>query len=150
MKKLFILSIMLAFFMKMNAQLFVICDPAYFYPGVLYHQKVASNFGVYGKVWYGDLQKRTDLDHFYMETVKVSYGLTHLFQDGTRLYIGLNRTWFFNYTKESDLVDWNKVHKISFDVGFDVRVTERFTFLMMSDLLNWESCIGVSFKFGKL
>lgn len=150
MKKFILVSTFLLFTIIGKCQMFVIVNPAYFYPGVLYQQDIVSNYGIYGKVWYGDMLKRTEFDHFYMETIKVSYGVTHLFKDGTRLYVGLNRTWFFNYTKESSLVNWDKVHKVSFDIGVDVKVTERMTLLFMTDFLNWESCVGISFKFGKL
>jgi hypothetical protein len=134
-----------------KAQLYITVEPAYFRPGILYNYvPVEYGCGVYGKIWYGDIQKKTAYDHFYTQNIKVGFGVSFCLNERSKIFLGVNQNYYFDYTKESTLVNWNNVHYISFDIGVDMRISERFAFLMMSDLLNWESIIGINFKLGKL
>lgn len=145
MKKLIILLFVLIALIKVSGQVFVTIEPAHFRPGILYNHQF-STFGIYAKTWYGDIQKRTPYDYFYTQNIKIGLGTSFKLTEESNGYFGMNRSYYFGYSKKSELSDLNKVHKVSFDVGVDFKVTDHLTLLMMSDLLNWESCIGINYK----
>lgn len=151
MKTLFTL-IVLIIGLNINAQLFVTIEPITQRSGLFYN-KSFKNFGVYGKAWAGKISEKTEFSTFKTNTVKIGAGLSFKMNDENTIYAGANYTHFFNVVNTSlvetcKIVDMNRPYKISFDIGVSFKV-ERFTLLMMSDFLNWESMIGISYKLHK-
>lgn len=136
----------------MNAQLFPTFEPAHFRLGLLYNQPI-NHFGLYCKVWVGNIHKETEMDYFKTSNVKIGAGLSYKFNDDNTIYLGVNKNYYYNVINTSkalnnELVDFNCIHKISFDIGVSMKI-DRLSLLMMSDLLNWESMIGFSYQLHK-
>jgi hypothetical protein len=146
MKKLGLMMLVAMLSITSNAQLYVTLNPANMSPGLLYNHEV-SKFGMYGKIWYGDIRSKTELFYFYTQTVKAGIGGSYQFDPTSKLYVGVNQSYFFDTTEGNGIVDLARVYKTSFDVGVDLKIDKRITILFMTDFLNWESCVGVNYKF---
>jgi hypothetical protein len=153
MKKLiFFVLFFIAFCCKCTAQLFPTFEPAHFRLGLLYNHPI-NHFGLYTKIWGGNIHKETETCNFKTSNVKIGAGLSYKFNDGNTIYVGINKNYYYNIINTSkasnnELVDFNNTHKISFDVGISMKI-DRLSLLMMSDLLNWESMIGFSYQLHK-
>lgn len=131
----------------MNAQIFGIIEPAYQRFGIVYNKEI-SNFGVYGKIWWGQITKQTEFAYFHTWNYKLSIGGAYKFKDNTSLYIGINQNYFYRTTK-NDLFNIENIHKTSFEIGWGTLLTKRIEILAITDLLNWETCFGINFKLKK-
>jgi hypothetical protein len=98
-------------------------------------------------MWYGDIRgyNYADSSNFYTQNIKLSAGIS-LSKRNAKFYFGLNYNHFFDTQHNGYPIQLDRIHPISFDLGMSVKV-RRFTGVMMTDILNWESCIGVSYHF---
>jgi hypothetical protein len=144
MKKLIVLLFIMFLTIVVKAQLFITIEPAYFRTGIVYNHNF-HKFGLYGKIWYGDIRKKIECDYFYTQNIKTGIGASFPIPDKAFFYIGINRSFFFDYTKNSTLNNIDNIIKTSFDLGISGKLTQKFSILFMSDLWNWESCIGLNF-----
>ncbi len=156
MKKQLIFLIIQSLFMTVcvpivKAQVFVTLEPSFFQAGILYNQKIGKmgKIGLYSRVNYGDIKQ----GEFYTDNVKVGMGMSmpiskdELNKNKLALYFGPNYNHFFNTSGSDSYINIDKVHPISIDIGISC-TKGRFTVLMMSDLPNWESLVGFSYRFG--
>ena len=141
-KKIKMLMIFSLISLSLNAQVFVSLEPVFLRPGLLYNY-TTKTVGVYGKVWYGNIKGR-DGSKFNTNNIKCGLGLSYKTK-GLKPYLGINYNYFFNTVSDDKVIDLDRIKKVSFDVGvsFDKR---RFSLLMMTDFLNFESMIGISYK----
>jgi hypothetical protein len=139
---LFISFILISFVAK--AQLFVTIDPAFFKTGILYNQKVNDVVGCYARAQYG----RINLDDFYTDNIKVGSGISLSMGNGGTFYVGTNYNHFFNTKNDNPKIDIDRVSILSFDIGMSL-TTGRFTMLLMTDPINWESIVCFSYKLKK-
>jgi len=143
--RILLILLLLSLKLSLNAQLFVTIEPAHFRPGIMYGQNF-DKFGLYAKAWYGTIKSKKDMPYFYTKNIKVGLGTSYKINGLGRVYVGINHNYFFNsYNLEISGV--NKIHKTSFDIGISGTVAGRFSILLMSDIWNWESNIGVGFNF---
>ncbi len=133
-----------------KAQVFVTLEPSFLKPGILYNQKIGK-IGLYSRVNYGNIKQ----GEFYTDNVKVGMGMSipisskdKLNKNKLALYFGPNYNHFFNTSGDNSYINIDKVHPISIDIGISV-TKGRFTILMMSDLINWKSLVGFSYRLRK-
>jgi len=113
---------------------------------LLYNQQF-NKIGVYSHAWWGDIKgQHEDGGIFYTENAKLGLGIS-IKTRGMCPYIGVNRNWFYNTNTDDRIIQLDKIHKYSFEVGFSLNVKERLTSIMITDILNWESIIGFSYQF---
>jgi hypothetical protein len=148
MKKLILLISVILLSITTNAQIFVTIEPQYFRPGILYNHDFET-FGLYGYSWYGDIKEENGIDKFYVQNIKVGAGFSFFMSEGPHFYLGINHNYFFDYTKQSPVINLNKIIKTCFDVGMSGKISKRVSFLFLIDMWNWESSIGINYKFGK-
>jgi hypothetical protein len=132
--------------MNIHAQLYGTLEPLHQRIGILYNQEF-SNFGVYGKIWWGQISKKTEFAYFHTWNYKISIGGSYQFKDLTSIYLGINRNYFYKVTNNSGMVDLSKLHKISFELGWGAVISKRIAILAITDIFNWETCFGINFKF---
>ena len=144
-----ILFVLFLFFCACSfGQLFATLEPTFQRPGLLYNTQ--GQVGLYGKAWYGNMNRP---EGFHAQNIKIGVGLSfldyHPLSDvRARWLIGINYNYFFD-VENSTKINVNRVHVPSADLGIIV-IMGRFSLLIMEDLFNWESCLGVSFKFKKI
>lgn len=148
MKKQLVFLIILLLLMTVciptvKAQVFLTLEPSFFQTGILYNQRM-DKIGLYSRVNYGNIKQKG----FYTDNVKVGIGMSiPISKDKFALYFGPNYNYFFDTSERDSYINIDKVHSISIDIGIS-RTKGRFTILMMSDLPNWESLVGFSYRFG--
>jgi hypothetical protein len=148
MKKFILLFGIVLLSMTINAQLFVIIEPQYFRPGILYNHNFET-FGLYGYSWYGNISEENGEYKFYAQNIKMGLGISFFTEESINFYLGINHNYFFDYTKQSPIANIDNIIKTCFDVGMSGKVSSRVTFLFLIDMWNWESSIGINYKFGK-
>jgi hypothetical protein len=134
---------------------YVTVDPNFFKPGILYNQQFivrSSDYkyeyvaGVYGKVQYGNINP-TGL---HADNLKGSLGVSLVaFAVDCRLFLGGNYNYFYNVYGANPFVDINRVHPVSFEWGVS-KILDRWEILMINDPINWETSLGVTYKFNHL
>ena len=151
MKNVIIIILLLLTKITAIGQMFITIEPMFFRVGILYNQPI-NKIGVYGHAWYGDIKGTDDMgEKFYTDNVKVGLGLSYktmnLISESIWLvpYVGINYNHFFNTTTNDKIIQLDRIKKVSFEVGASFK-HNRFTLLMMTDFINWESMIGVSYK----
>jgi hypothetical protein len=145
-----ILLLTIACFISLAAksQLFVIIDPAFIKPGLMYnyqqHSQGHDNLGIYVRGLYG----RIDLSDFYADNIKVGTGIAIPLDRTANVYLGVNYNKYFNVVDDCSQIDIRRIKLVSLDIGMSLR-SERFTLLLMEDFLNWESTVGFSYRLKK-
>ena len=144
MKKVIITIIFASTVSTLFSQFFFTIEPQFMRPGIMYNHDRFAKIGIYGKVWYGNIKgKKVPRNVFYTDNIKFGAGLSTTFE-GLRIYAGANYNWFFNTIENPEVCRLDRIKRFSFDVG--VSFTHgRFTMLMMTDFLNWESLFGFSY-----
>jgi hypothetical protein len=142
MKTILLTTVLILSSFAAKAQVFVTIDPIYLHAGILCNNHSIEKIGFYGRAQYGNIR----INDFYTESFKIGSGIS-IPHNNAKFYVGLNYNHFFN-TTESNHVDLNRISKLSFDMGVSL-TTNRFTMLIMSDLVNWESIVGFSYRLKK-
>jgi hypothetical protein len=128
-----------------NSQVFITLEPAFLRPGVLYNLPTKRPFSVYGKAWYGNIKgEHPDGGKFYTDNIKVGMGVSHKEDRYFTWYVGVNYNYFFNTKTDERICRLDRINRVSIDIGASLR-SRRFTLLFLTDPLNWESSIGVSY-----
>ncbi len=146
MKKTILLSLFLIAFKALSAQTHVIVDPMFLRFGILQDftlskdQYTHTKMGPYVKLMYGDIKGK---QVFYTESIKAGAGI-YIRDDNVKYHAGLNYNYFFNTTENPAEVDLSLLKKLSFDLGLSLTL-DRLTMIMLTDIINWESCIGFSY-----
>lgn len=144
MKTLLIIWLLLST-VVVNGQLYVILEPAFLRPGIVYNHSM-EKIGIWGKIWYGNIRGvHPDGGTFYTDNIKTSIGISTPY-DGARWFVGVNYNLFFNTNEDNRLVQLDDVESVSLDIGVSL-TRGRFSAIMMTDPFNWESCVGVSYTF---
>ena len=142
--KLFLLLLM-AICTPAAGQFFVTVEPAFFRVGGMYNLK-SDHIGGYLHVWYGDIRgEHEDGSLFFTENIKIGGGVSIPHDDNFTWYAGLNYQRFFHTKEDIRIARLDRIKIISFDIGASLK-HNRFTLLFLTDPLNWESMIGVSYR----
>jgi hypothetical protein len=145
MKTIYLIILLVLTSRLCNSQIYLILEPSFIRPGILYNYNF-NDIGIWSKVWYGNIKgEHSDGSAFYADNIKVSTGISK-FYDGANWYAGINYNHFFNVNEDSRIIQLDRIHRISFDIGVSL-TRGRFSAIMMTDILNWESCIGISYRF---
>jgi hypothetical protein len=160
MKNLLILTALL-FTYIVNGQTLIFVEPGYLQYGIGYHQQINKSFGSYAKLRNGDVNITSKIDglkfKFSTDIIKFGVGMSFnpwanskklgMNKNGSFL-IGINYSIPYNTMDNNPNVDMERIKKISFDLGFLSQINDSRIFLYgTSDLLNWETELGVGIKF---
>lgn len=126
-----------------RSQVFVTVDPSFFKVGAMYNYRL-EKIGFYGRGEYGDVVEQD----FYTENVKIGTGVSLRTREGAQFFLGLNYNHFFHTVDNSLAVNIAMVSPVSFECGVAAKFG-RITMLIMTDPVNWESCVGISFSLTK-
>lgn len=152
MKKLTLIIIcILLTCIQINAQIFATFEPVYKRFGIV-NSNFFRKFGVYEHVRYGDITVKTVQNDFHTKNIKIGVGLTFpiiIEETNTYFYIGINHNYFYDYVRTYSLGNINNVVRTSFDLGISSNLTKKIYFLFISDIWNWDSSIGIGYKFFK-
>ena len=129
------LLFLILFPLTASGQLFITLEPGFLRPGLMY-----AVGPVYVHAWHGDIRSRDD---FYTKNVKIGAGYALRVDDVCTVYFGPNWQRFYDTNWDASL---GAIRKVSLDIGASFRMN-RTTLLFMTDLPNWESMIGLSYKF---
>jgi hypothetical protein len=147
MKKLIIVFGFILLGFVGNAQLFFTIDPAFFSPGLLYNYSF-EKFGIYTQARYGNITQTSEYEYFHTQSIKVGAGISIpvTYEKDIKIYVGYKHSYFYD-TKNASIGNVNRIKKNCFDVGVSGKVSDKVSILLMTDFLNWESLIGVTYKF---
>ena len=146
-----LLSLLAVCVPTVKAQVFFTLEPSFFKVGILYNQKIGKmdKIGLYSRVNYGNIKD----EGFYTDNVKVGIGMSipirqSYEENKLALYFGPNYSHYFNTSGSNPTINLDKIYPISIDIGISL-TKGRFTILLMSDLPNWESLVGFSYRLSK-
>lgn len=129
----------LLFPLTASGQLFITLEPGFLRPGVMYTVGPA-----YAHVWHGDIRGDGD---FYTKNVKIGAGYALHVDHVCTVYFGPNWQRFYDTNQgQNRAVNLNSIREFSVDIGGSFRMN-RTTLLFMTDFPNWESMIGLSYRF---
>lgn len=150
MKTLFTLLILLIG-LNLNAQLFGTLNIGSFNFGMVYN-KPLTNIGLYVKVTQGRITQETDLSYFKIENTKIGLGISLPLKnkDQNTFYLGINKNFYYNQVNTSFYYSnlhttFTPIKNVSIDLGVSMKI-ERFSLLIMTDLLTMQTCLGVSYQ----
>lgn len=139
-----ILCILFLFvYLHTNGQTFIGIDP------FLTQGCFVQSYGkLYGSCGLGQYQ----FENFKANKAKIGVGIKIL--DNTKqgygfISIGINRNFYWNVIDNSDMIDLSRVYKTSIDLLCAVPLTPHFWFFGYSDIINWETCLGIGYKIQK-
>lgn len=151
MKKLILLTL-LFITVNINAQIFVTLNPmqGYFNFGALIHANLDNTAGVYSSFSWGDINQ----PNFYAMQYKSSFGLSYTppteHKDVTIL-VGFSQTWFSDVKDSNPMVSLDNHRFNAFSIGFfaSLPTKRKMNILFYSDVVNWESMIGLNINLKK-
>lgn len=129
------------------SQLYLLVDPALRREGILYRQDITESWGMYARCQY----LYVDMDNYlHWQSIKSGIGATYTLKSiNAYLFLGLNHNYNYDIIADPAIFNLSNLHEISIDIGISPTKNERFKLLIITDLLNMETSIGLSFRFNK-
>lgn len=145
------LSILLILGINSYSQTFVTINPmqGHMNLGVLVNASLDEKVGVYGNLLYGDIIYKD----FYTEQYKYGVGFNYKVSSDVTLLIGLSTSTFKNTHNYGHYIDMSKYHYNTVNIGFFTELPtvcqRKINILFLTDVVNWESQIGIGIKLKK-
>lgn len=101
-----------------------------------------KSFGVYLRADYGEINAKDCFAKEFKSGIGMSYRCDYF-----SLLIGYANTQHFSVVNNNPLIDLDNVYKNSIEVGAVCYVSERFSTLLIIDVLSFQGLIGIGIKF---